>query len=66
MFCPLIDDNCNFECMFCNQKDYSCELLKNIEKIKSNTGSDQTESNSINSKLETIIEKLNCIIEKIG
>ena len=64
MFCPFVNGNCVSNCVFCNN-DGSCSLLKNIAAIKSNTGSDQTDSWYINNKLDTVLEKLDCIVKKL-
>lgn len=63
MFCPFVKGECVSDCVFLNQyKD--CSLAKSIPNIEYNTGSDQTDSSYIDSKLGTIIEKLDRIIEK--
>ncbi len=60
MFCPFTKENCVSTCVFNNN---SCNLLKIMKDIESNTGSDQTESWYINSKLGDISDKLDRIIE---
>lgn len=61
MFCPFTKGNCVSNCIF--NKDNDCNLLKSIKMIEINTGSDQTESWFINSKLGDISEKLDRIIK---
>ena len=64
MFCPFVKGNCVSDCVF-NNGDNNCKLLNTLTRIESNTGSDQTESWFINSKLDDVLDKLDCIIEKI-
>ena len=63
MFCPFVKGACVTDCVFINNYN-ECSLAKSIPNIESNTGSDQTDSSYIDSKLGTIIEKLDRIIKK--
>lgn len=62
MFCPFIKKDCVSDCIFKNS-DHSCDFLKAIKNIESNTGSDQTDSYWINSKLSDVSDKLDNIIK---
>lgn len=64
MFCPFIKKDCVSDCVFYSRNN-KCGLLETVSRIESNTGSDQTESWNINSKLSDISDKLDCIIKKL-
>lgn len=64
MFCPFVNGNCKSDCVF-NDEPNGCKILTNLNNIEINTGSDQTDSWSIDRKLGDISDKLDCIIKKL-
>lgn len=64
MFCPFVKGKCVPDCIF-NNTPNDCKLLDSLKSIENNTGTDQTDSWWINSKLGDVLDKLDHIIEKL-